>query len=560
MGWGLWGGALAGAAAIAGVASLAIAERAKPAALEAWDTAEEMRIADAPPLGLAKMRGRVARTGEGGFEVVDDAGTRLRVDPVRATVSGADEGTMVTAVGDVVRTRDDGFELVPPPGLPAIVAAGDDAEVRRRLGGLDYWTLTRQLGYGAIFVTLGGTLVLAGLGKLIGRMRRTAALVATALALAPALAACASDPAPGERPGRAATARGPASAAAPAAADDVVAAFADTLLTYYEEQRRREAAGWRGDAPPEGLAKARAYAGARLIEALSKAGAEVPETAARRGLRGLAPIVERYVHTRTALAFATIAPAEPLPAGRAGTSAEANAFPGSFLVAGSVERETGKTLALAGGIEGRYHLVAYDATVVEPYDAFVARRAGAPLPIAARVHGDVVYLDRAAIRDIGRRFLATAARYRALESRARAGGPLTLAEAKDTLRARSLEGVSSLDDFVARYGLEQERHAAAVLVVRAAAPPAPDGAEARALLALAGSADGDLDPRGPIATAIGLKLAGLRAGDLAIAALGRALGLAGDAPEAELARRLVDATPEALKARAAEASHGHHAR
>jgi hypothetical protein len=332
--------------------------------------------------------------------------------------------------------------------------------------------------------------------------------------------------------------------------DEVVRAFGDALLTYYEERRLREAGEWTGGGPPESLAKARAYAGTRLIAALDKVGVGVTEDAARRGLRGLAPLVQRHVHTRTEGAFATLVAADPLPAGRAGAPAGdggANAFPGSFLVAAGVDRDAGRTLDLPPDAMVRYHLVAYDRTLVEPYDAFVARRRGAPFPVATRIAGDAIYLDRGAIRAIGERFLASAPHYRSLETRVRSGATLALAEVKDLFRARSLEGVASLDDFVARYGAEEERHAAALLAMQARGPE-PAAAEARALLTLA--ATKDLDPRGPIATALGLHVKGLAAGTRVVAALRSVLATSTDG---NLAHRLTEASLDDLRTAAAQA-------
>src|SRR5207247_877450 len=102
--------------------------------------------------------------------------------------------------------------------------------------------------------------------------------------------------------------------APPADPRPVVDSFRECLTTYYEQ---REAAPAR---PSKALLDRRARAGARLIAELSRQGLRVPEDEARRGLAGVAPHVERFIHTRTELAFAEIEPA-------AGT------FPGSFLVA-----------------------------------------------------------------------------------------------------------------------------------------------------------------------------------------------------------------------------------
>jgi hypothetical protein len=157
----------------------------------------------------------------------------------------------------------------------------------------------------------------------------------------------------------------------------VVAAFRDCLYSYYEARTLTAR-------PEPPLLERRARAGAALISALERKGVEVKEDDARAGLAGLAPLVERFLHTETDLAFAEIEPPAPLAPGE---RRRANDFPGSYLVADGVAREVGREVS-DGARRARYHAVLYDRALVLPYDEW-ARAA----PGLHRV-ADVVYLAR----------------------------------------------------------------------------------------------------------------------------------------------------------------------
>ncbi|GIW71582.1 MAG: hypothetical protein KatS3mg102_1124 [Planctomycetota bacterium] len=198
--------------------------------------------------------------------------------------------------------------------------------------------------------------------------------------------------------------------------------------------------------PPLELLRRRARAGAELIERLGRAGLHVPPAAAAAGLGGLAPFVERYVHTRTPHGFAYLGGAERDPL------QPANAFPGSFLLVQAPERQAGLELELAGR-RVRYHLVVYDRVLVPCYEAW---RAGCRPAVQdaeeqplVRLFGDVVWVDRGRLaalaeerlygraayyRELARRYPEPAARL-ALPARARA------ALARDLLRWRALQGL-----------------------------------------------------------------------------------------------------------------------
>jgi hypothetical protein len=171
----------------------------------------------------------------------------------------------------------------------------------------------------------------------------------------------------------------------------VVAAFRDCLYTYYEQR----ASGERPDRP---LLERRARAGAALIGALERRGARVTEAEAREGLAGIAPRVERLLHTRTDLDFAEIEPPAPPPV--PGAPRRANDFPGSYLVSEGVSREPERT-AGEGGRAVRYHLITYDRALVLPYDQWLAarNRPDARFPGAVHRVERFVYIERGGIAE-----------------------------------------------------------------------------------------------------------------------------------------------------------------
>ncbi len=177
-----------------------------------------------------------------------------------------------------------------------------------------------------------------------------------------------------------------AAAPAPARPDPapIVAAFWDCLETHYAARRY-------GRDADLVLARKRSESGARLVTELGRRGVEVPPQAYERGLSGIVPYVERFLHERTEdHAIARIEPA-------------AAADPGSFLVVAGVRREE-RTIALAGR-EARYGCIAYAAILVPPYDLW--RSGGEPPRVWAI--GRTILLDRTRADAFARDVAAAAA-------------------------------------------------------------------------------------------------------------------------------------------------------
>jgi hypothetical protein len=169
----------------------------------------------------------------------------------------------------------------------------------------------------------------------------------------------------------------------------VARAFKDCITTYYEAR----AAGRRAEGA---LLARRAEAGGRLIALLEDRGVKVAPDAAGRGLIGLVPLVERFLHTRTE--EWTLAVVEPAAGVEEARRAGEDAWPGSVLIGAGVERRAGLEVALAGR-RARYALITYEEEACPPYEAWRARRPSD----APRLHiaGDAVYARRGAFRAPG---------------------------------------------------------------------------------------------------------------------------------------------------------------
>jgi hypothetical protein len=214
----------------------------------------------------------------------------------------------------------------------------------------------------------------------------------------------------------------------------VIAAFRDTLATYYEEKRLREQESYASSFPPRHLAERRARAGARLIEALERVGYEVSRVQAQAGLSGIAPRVERFVHRHTELTFGRV------DAPRQGQRIDANAYPGSFLIAEDVTREVRRPLRVAG-IEADYHRIAFRRMLCPPYEAWLGERAGAAGGPGVFWAEGVVYLDQGRLERSADALLfdrVDALRGALARARKARGGQLAR-EAADALRWRAVE-------------------------------------------------------------------------------------------------------------------------
>lgn len=194
--------------------------------------------------------------------------------------------------------------------------------------------------------------------------------------------------------------------------EGVTKAFAATVETHYQQQVLELV----GKPIPPAIYSVRAIKGAALIEELQRCGLAVSSRRAALGIGGLYPLVERWLHTRSEWVFAQV--------GASVAGAQANSFPGSFVIARRAERLANLRLSwsdLSSGPENvdlRFHVVLYDDVVLQPFDVWMAMQGGAAPPVRSHVVKQIAYVPMGPlVQQAHERFVGKAEHYVALTKR-----------------------------------------------------------------------------------------------------------------------------------------------